>query len=262
MLSDNIRPDSSSKSEWLQYIQHLLNKTAPSASGGQHVEKTQTYTPTSKRYFDNRTIPNTTTIQRLSVSHVDTTNSNYRSTKCHDSQAIGQVQVNRPVVSNPRLIRPKVVHPSPYYRSDYPRNNQLYNGPAEDQIVLNMPPRRHSPPPIITGRPSHMEYIYGNRPNYRHDFMVRSMQLPFDVFHTNLIRQPVYPPYDQAYMQYPIETERMPHPYDRFVQHNIEPPRNRSIGFMPPTPTASGVYRYLNPQHDHPLWIYPHMLER
>ncbi|XP_037038831.1 uncharacterized protein LOC119076262 isoform X2 [Bradysia coprophila] len=254
--TNNIRHNSGPRSEWLQYIQNLLNKTTKLAD---HPAET------SKPYFDHCPIP-TSTIQKPSVAHVNTTNSQL--TKYPDPQSIGRVKVDRPMVSNPRLIRPKVMHPSPYYRSDFFRNNPLYNEPMEDPIVLNMPVRRHSPASLIPDQPSippHIEYTYANRPNYRHDFMVRNMQLPLDMSqsHPNLMGQPMYSPYDQQYMQYPIEMERMPHPYiDRFVQHNNVAPPNRSIGFLPPRPIVPGVYRYLNPQHDHPLWIYPHMLER
>lgn len=261
MFSDNVRHDSAPRNEWLQYIQNLLNKTPKLI--GQPVDKTPTYASTSKPYVDHRPIPSSATIQKPSTAHAYTANAQLK--KYPDPQSISRVKMDRPVVANPRLIRPKVMHPSPYYRPDLYRHDPPYES-MEEPIVLNMPVRRHTPPPTIRDQssipPPHMEYPYSNHPSYRHDFMVRSMQLPFDMTHGNLMGQPVYSAYDQGYMQYPVEMERMPPYTDRFIQHNNVPPPNRNIGFMPPRPAAPSVYRYLNPQHDHPLWIYPNMFER
>ncbi len=256
----------------------------------------QTSATIPRDYVNNQPIQSTATVRKQNVIKVNTAGSLHL-TNYNEPPSIGRIKRVQPSLSNPRVVRPKVIHPSPYFRSDTFGNNSQYNDQVADPMTLSLPIRphsparlirrpspsqmmpqhsptrlirRHSPDPLIPERlnlPPHMEYVYGNHPNYNHDFMFRNNRLPLDVSHTNLIGPPVYSPYDQSsYMQYRNEMERIPQPrfIDPYMQHSMPiSPINRTIGFLPPRPSAPGVYRYLNPQqHVHPVWIYPHMLER
>lgn len=211
------------------------------------------------------------TLTRGSISHT--------TTHSYDPSSTGRIKQDRPAVSNPRLIRPKVVHPSPYYRSDLMANRSQFNDRLEAPIGVPQTFPMHQQQAAQIPEPAdpsnivqHMEYLYGNHPNYHNDIgMLRNRRLPLDISHPNFIAQPaVYSPYDRTYVPYRNEMERMPPPpcnIDPYIQHNMHvPPFNPNIGYLPPKPAAPpNVYGYLNPQHSHhphPAWIYPHILER
>lgn len=163
------------------------------------------------------------------------------------------------------------MHPSPYFRPELMRNNSQYNDRLEDPIGATLTGPRHPPPPPPlqmldpSNTPQHMDYIYNSYPNHivHPEYnMVRGSRLPLDISQTNLMGPPVYSSYDPAFVQYRNEMERISQPFtDPYSQLNMHvPPFNP--GFLPLRPTAPGVYRYINPQHVQPVWIYPHMLER
>lgn len=282
-FSVDSQPSTSSGNQWIQYLQNILNRTC---NPPEDVKKTcnppedvknkkpildhsKTVTISAKKAnilqsndaipedcVNYRPIPATSTIQKPNVMKLNSTLAEVRHpTNYYDTTITARIRHDRPVVSNPRLIRPKVMHPSPYFRPDIIRNSQ-YNDHLEDRIgvPLTVPPGTQLPDPS-----HHMDYLY-NHPNYHPEFnMVRNR--PLDINHTNLMRQSVYSPYDSNFAQYRHEMERISQPcIDPYIQHVS--PYNPSIGFLPPRQTAPGVYRYLNPQHVHPVWIYPHLLER
>lgn len=277
-FSDMPRVEPPSGNQWLQYIQNILNKTTDPEHDQVNNNKVtfnhskpigksiETNDAIPRHYVDPRPIPITATNRKPKAIKVNTAVAAIpHTTNYYDHSLAPSFKHDRPVVSNPRLIRPKVMHPSPYFRSDSLRNNPPYNDKLDDPIgVAHMVPY-HPPtsqmPAEQSNVPQHnMEYLYGNHPNFHHDFnMVRNRRLPLNIpQHPNLIGQPIYSSYDQNYMQYRSEMERIPQPcLDPYIQHNM-PPFNPSIGYFPPRPPAApGVYRYLSPQH-HPVWIYPH----
>lgn len=285
-FSDATRLDPPSENQWLQYIQNILNKaTDPqqdrpvnktvtfnnSKAGGKSVE-TNDVIP--KNYVDPRSIPTTAAANRKpSVIKVNTAVAAIpHTTNYYDHSIVPLVKQDRPVVSNPRVVRPKVMHPSPYFRPDSLRNNPQFNEKLEDPIGVTQMVPHHQPSAVPMpdqpqpNVPQHMEYLYGSHPSYHPDFnLVRNRQLPLDISHPNLMGPPVYSPvYDQNFVHYRNEMDRIPQPcLDPYIQHGMHVPTfNPSIGYFPPRPAAPGVYRYLNPQHAHPVWYYPHLLER
>lgn len=232
-------------------------------------KKTQSNNVKPKNFVDQRPIPNTATIQRSNGIKVNKAEQGIPPTiNYYDPSSTGRMQQDRLVVTNPRLVRPKVIHPSPYFRSDSMRSRAQFNEQLEDPIGVPLTVSQHprlpttqipEPPPNTA---PHMEYFYGNHPNYHHDYnMIRNRRLPLDIPHPNLIGQPVYSLYDHAYVQYRNEMERMPPcGIDPYIQHNMHvPPFNPNVGFLSARPAAPGAYGYLNPQQvHHPVWIYPH----
>lgn len=281
---DTARHESGSGNQWIQHLQHILSKNGNpqeqcvnqkvafdhSEVVGKSVEKKmQSNNVKPKNFVDHRPIPNTATIQQSNGIKLNAAVQGIpHTTNYYDPSSTGRVKQDRPVVTNPKLVRPKVMHPRPYFRSDLMRTHAQFNDQLEDPIrvpTLPQHPRvttRIPEPPPNTA--PHMEYFYGNHPNYHHDYnmsMVRNRRLPLDT-HPNLIGQPVYSPYDHAYVQYRNEMERIPQPcgIDPYIQHNMHvPPFNPNVGFLSARPAAPGVYGYLNPQQvHHPVWIYPH----
>lgn len=284
MLSLIKFPDSTntgSGNQWIQYIENILKKTYNPQD--ERVNKkvpfdhlkavrkspdkpntSQSNNAIPKDYVDHRPIPTAATIPKPNVMKVNSSITGISHTTNYYDPSSPRIKHDQPVVSNPRIVRPKVMHPSPYFRPDIMRNNSQYNDLLDDPIGVALTVPRQQPAPQLpdpSNVSQHMEYLYGNHPNYHPEFgMVRSR--PLDISHSNLIGQPVYSPYDQAFVQYRNEMERIPQPCtDPYIPHNMHvSPFNP--GFLPPRPAAPGVYRYLNPPHVHPVWIYPHLLER
>lgn len=288
---DATRHDTGSGNQWIQYIQNILNKGCNAQDEGvnkkvpiDHLKRKSPNKPNTsqsndaipKDYVDHRPIPVTSTIPVNSTISVSATipvtakvpkpNVSVagisHATNYYDPST-SRIKHDQPVLSNPRLVRPKVMHPSPYFRPDMMRNNSQYNDHLDDPIGVTLTMPRHQPDPSNISQ--HMEYIYGNHPNYHPEFnMVRSRRLPLDISHSNLIGPAVYSPYDQAFVQYRNEMERMSQPCtDPYIHHNMHVTQfNPSVSFLSPRPAGPGPYRYVNPHHVHPVWIYPHLLER
>lgn len=174
---------------------------------------------------------------------------------------------DRPLIPNPRVLRPvpKVLHPNPYMRSDLLRNNSQYNDQLDDQVGVTLTVPQYPSAPQISDQstiPQHMEYVYSQTANYHPEYnMMRNRRIPLDITHPNLMRQPVFSPYDSPFIPYRNDVERIPQRLlDPYIQHNMHVPHvTPNVGFLPHRPTAPGVYRYLHPQH---VWVYPHMPER
>ncbi|KAJ6648908.1 hypothetical protein Bhyg_04140 [Pseudolycoriella hygida] len=274
-----IRVESGFGNQWIQYIQNILKKNCDpekehlSKKVSTEQQKTKiksTEAPTTSQSIETMpTMPKNFVEQR--ISHIPSpirkpSNTGVPTipsrTNYYDTSS-SRLRLDRPIVQNPRIVRPKVVHPSPYFRPDILRNEQM-----EDPMVAPAPVPRQSTDHVQDSPsiPHHMEYLYGNHLNYHTDFNVaRGIRFPVEGPHANLMGQPVYSPYDPAYVQYRSDIDRMTHPcIDSYMQHNLHvPPLNPNLGYLPPRPTAPGMYRYLNPQLiHHPFWIYPHMLER
>lgn len=280
------RPDHGSESQWIQYIQKILSKTCepktehvnkkPTAANSRTLSKpvdvtqyiNKTTEPVSNEYVDQRAVLNTLSSQQQSVIKVNTTAVSIPSTtNYYEPLTSVRTKQDRPLIPNQRIIRPKVVHPSPYFRSDLLRNSQ-YNDQLDDSVGVTLTVPQYPPAPQISDHstiPQHMEYIYSQPANYHPEYsMLRSRRIPVDISHASLMRQPLFSPYDQPFVQYRNDVERIPQPLvDPFIRHNMHVPHMApNVGFLPPRPTAPGVYRYLHPQHVHPVWVYPHMPER
>lgn len=285
-ISDTTRSDHGPESKWIQYIQNILSRScdpkpecvnkkttvSQSRSIAKPAETTQFINhfkePPSKEYSDHISLTNTTSTQQPSVTRVNTTAVSTTSTSnFYDQSSSGRIKQDKPLIPNPRVVRPKVLHPGPYFRSDSLRNNAQFSEHLDDPsgVALTVPQYPSAPQiPDHSPIPHHLEYIYSSHPtNYHPEFNMVRRQIPFDISHANLMGQPIFSPYDPAFLQYRNDMERISQPsLDPYIQHNMHVPLNPNVGFLPPRPTAPGVYRYLNPQHVHPVWVYPHMPER
>lgn len=188
----------------------------------------------------------------------------------HRNKPLFREQPEEPIVSLQGQAAAAPPPPHPQLMPPFSQHSPVALTTRRQSPVTHV--QRHSPVPLMPDPsalpPPCLEYVYGNHQNY-HDYMVRSGRIPVNVSHSNLIGQPVgpvYSPYDQPYVPYRNEMERISQPYiDPYISHNLHLyPPNQRLDCLPVRPANPGFYRYLAPhsQHVHPMWIYPHMLER